>query len=442
MSNQGRRASRAESLRSEDRNIELRQDKDYFTFRELNNDDDDGDQMGGGGEELGYRVNSGGGDSLRSLKSSVQSTSSFEVLEPVGTGEMGRIDQRRLTETIESRLPSTDEKPLDSSTAMTFFVQNGPLITVTKFSDLKGRQITDVIANHIFWLDVDGYNEEILAVLAEIFGIHPLTLDDMLADETREKCEYFEGYIFMCIKVLLFSFEQRATWMSTDNLYLICSTKFVISLHSERLPGILEIRERLNKLVSITITAGWILYAILDNFIDAFVGPVNQLEMECRAIEELVMLLNEDDRNEVIRRIGNARKQVSVAQRLVSSKIEILKMMQIRQSVLQKKLIESEVFLYLEDVKSHLDSMDHLLTSSFETVNRSHSLYLSHLSVVLSYSSNKVGEAAKKFTFIACLFLPLNLVAALWGVNLRVRYVLLVYISFKAPFLNLMIFSD
>jgi len=49
---------------------------------------------------------------------------------------------------------------------------------------------------------------------------------------------------------------------------------FVISFHSERIPGYDGIYKRLDKLSRITLTSSWILYAILDDIIGETLYPL------------------------------------------------------------------------------------------------------------------------------------------------------------------------
>src|SRR5262249_32029026 len=42
-----------------------------------------------------------------------------------------------------------------------------------------------------FWLDITAPSFQDLAILARAFQIHPLTIEDILAPDTREKCEVY-----------------------------------------------------------------------------------------------------------------------------------------------------------------------------------------------------------------------------------------------------------
>ncbi|GMM28066.1 putative Mg(2+) transporter [Martiniozyma asiatica (nom. inval.)] len=49
-----------------------------------------------------------------------------------------------------------------------------------------------------FWLDVLNPTDEEMKVLARTFNIHPLTTEDIIMGETREKVEVFGNYYFVC----------------------------------------------------------------------------------------------------------------------------------------------------------------------------------------------------------------------------------------------------
>ncbi|KAI9216929.1 hypothetical protein BC828DRAFT_392381 [Blastocladiella britannica] len=54
-----------------------------------------------------------------------------------------------------------------------------------------------------FWLDVHRPTPTDLALLARALSIHPLTLEDMMADEeVREKSEVYDHYLFVCLRTV------------------------------------------------------------------------------------------------------------------------------------------------------------------------------------------------------------------------------------------------
>lgn len=80
-----------------------------------------------------------------------------------------------------------------------------------------------------WWLDVTSPTEEEMKMLSEVFSIHPLTAEDILMEETREKIELFKSYYFVCFR----SFEQdqySPTYLEPINMYIIVFREGILSV--------------------------------------------------------------------------------------------------------------------------------------------------------------------------------------------------------------------
>jgi Mg2+ and Co2+ transporter CorA len=70
--------------------------------------------------------------------------------------------------------------------------------------------------------------------MAEVFGIHPLTTEDILLEETREKIELFRNYYLVCFR----SFDQdpySQTYLEPLNMYIIVFREGTLSVRLFRL---------------------------------------------------------------------------------------------------------------------------------------------------------------------------------------------------------------
>ena len=73
-------------------------------------------------------------------------------------------------------------------------------------------------------------NEE-MRVLSKVFGIHPLTTEDILMEETREKIELFQNYYLVSFR----SFDQNPyspTYLEPINFYIIVFREGTLSVHT------------------------------------------------------------------------------------------------------------------------------------------------------------------------------------------------------------------
>ncbi|KAG6885573.1 hypothetical protein C0993_012575 [Termitomyces sp. T159_Od127] len=161
----------------------------------------------------------------------------------------------------------------------------------------------------VWYLDVASPTWEDMRNLGKILHLHPLTLEDILQRDPREKLELFPklGYYFISFRAID-SVSRNRTEMKDRieildgtapdvgiigeaNVYLvvfkegICSFHFTnISEHTDR------IRNRIMLLQEvINMTSDWIAHGILDSIVDSFFPLLEEIEREVAAIEDLVL---------------------------------------------------------------------------------------------------------------------------------------------------------
>jgi len=82
---------------------------------------------------------------------------------------------------------------------------------------------------YTWWLDVLSPTDEEMRMLSKVFGIHPLTTEDILLEETREKIELFRHYYLVCFR----SFDQdpySQTYLEPLNMYIIVFREGTLSV--------------------------------------------------------------------------------------------------------------------------------------------------------------------------------------------------------------------
>ncbi|PJF17781.1 Mg2+, CorA-like/Zinc transporter domain-containing protein [Paramicrosporidium saccamoebae] len=282
-----------------------------------------------------------------------------------------------------------------------------------------------------FWIDIVTPNSDDLSRLASVFGVHPLSIEDVQMADSREKCEIFEHYLFLCIQTC----DQKFLSSTTNNLgrrpsmdgldlnspavlYMLVFQNYVISIHHEPIPHIRRVLRRMYglKTSQLALSSDWVMYSLLDDAVDEFLPQMQNLELEVDTIDELVLFLTHSEQSDMLRRIGRARKRVTHLQRLLKPKIEILKILTTR----CPEFLREHTLIYLRDVNDHVLTDIQNLEQYSETLNRSHSNYLAHISIELNEASNRMNIVMKKLTAAAALVLPLSLVSGIWGMNVAV----------------------
>ena len=232
---------------------------------------------------------------------------------------------------------------------------------------------------------------------------------------TREKCEQYEGYLFLCFRSLSRSRDSE-TFFDGVNVYIILAREFVIVAHEKPVFDLQTVSKRLDKLqrtTGISLTAGWILYAIIDNMIQSFIPYVQAIEMEVDSVDELVLVLSESERADMVRRIWSARKRITALYRLMFAKSDVIRALSKR----SLSLMSADVLLYFRDILDNVIVMNQTIVHGEEILNRSHSNYLVQISIEISLYSNNLSKIMKKLTAAAAIVLPLSLIAGLWGMN-------------------------
>ncbi|KAJ2802115.1 CorA metal ion transporter [Coemansia helicoidea] len=79
-----------------------------------------------------------------------------------------------------------------------------------------------------------------------------------------------------------------------------------------------------------------------------------------------------------------------------------------------------DVTKYLADVHDHLIALTASVHHCERILARAHGNYLARINLELTHASNTTNKLATQMTVLAGIFLPMNLVAGLFGMNVRV----------------------
>lgn len=242
-------------------------------------------------------------------------------------------------------------------------------------------------ARPTFWLDVLSPTKTEMGVLSKTFGIHPLTNEDILMQEAREKVELFRNYYLVNYR----TFEQDMNsedYLLPVNLYVIVFREGVISFHFSMTPHPANVRRRIRNLQDyLRLTSDWISYAIIDDITDAFGPQIQNIEDEVNSIDDDILQLHSGSKEEekirgakkhetrtessdpggdMLRRVGQARKRVMGLYRLLGNKADVIKGFAKRCNEQWEIAPRSEIGLYLGDIQDHILTMTGNL-SHYET---------------------------------------------------------------------------
>ena len=231
-----------------------------------------------------------------------------------------------------------------------------------------------------WWLDVLSPTDAEMKVLSKTFGIHPLTAEDIIMQEAREKVELFRNYYFVNYR----SFEQdmnNEDFLEPVNMYVVVFREGVISFHFSLTPHPANVRRRIRQLKDyLILSSDWISYAIIDDITDVFAPLIQNIEDEVDDIDDAILKLHSPSTDEkpskdnekgteagdgtsgesggdMLRRVGDCRKKVMGLYRLLGNKADVIKGFAKRCNEHWEVAPRSEIGLYLGDIQDHIVTM-------------------------------------------------------------------------------------
>lgn len=230
----------------------------------------------------------------------------------------------------------------------------------------------------VWWLDILSPTEDEMKVLAKAFGIHPLTAEDVMLQEAREKVELFRHYYFVNYR----TFDQdinSENFLEPVNMYVIVFREGVLSFHFSITPHPANVRRRIRQLRDyLILSSDWISYAIIDDITDVFQPLIQNIEDEVDEIDEVILKLHTstdkrlqdekdtrhddnttivDSSGDMLRRVGDCRKRVMSLYRLLGNKADVIKGFAKRCNERWEVAPRSEIGLYLGDIQDHIVTM-------------------------------------------------------------------------------------
>ena len=252
------------------------------------------------------------------------------------------------------------------------------------------------------WIHLQGDPDiEQLQTLAEQFGLHSLSLEDILNTGQRPKVDSFDEQLFIIMSLPVMDGDN----VSTEQISLFVGSHYVISFHRGSSDPFKQIRSRLQKNTNKVRSQGadYLMYTLIDAVIDEGF-PV--LEDFGDLIELLEEELLESPDNETLRKIHELKRELSMLRRMLWPQREVLNIL-IRDT---HPVINSNTFVYLRDCYDHtIQIMD--LIETYRDMSSS------MLDIYLSSVSNRMNEVMKVLTIIATIFIPLTFITSLYGMN-------------------------
>ena len=255
----------------------------------------------------------------------------------------------------------------------------------------------------IRWAHLTGVHDvELVQRLCKQYNIHPLVVEDIVNTEHRPKLEIHQDYIFLVLKT--FNLEGK-DGISIEQISFIVGPSFLLSFQESDDPIFHPIVTRLEKKHGNVRTSGadYLAYSLLDLITDDYYTFTESLSEYVETLEDEVI---ENPTTATLHGIYRLKRIVSIARRNLWPLREIVGRLYRDPS----QLIRSSTNIYMRDLYDHVIQVNDYLEGYREALS-------SMLDTYLSSVSNKMNEVMKVLTVISTVFIPLTLIAGIYGMN-------------------------
>ncbi|MHA2151413.1 MAG: magnesium/cobalt transporter CorA [Candidatus Thorarchaeota archaeon] len=254
------------------------------------------------------------------------------------------------------------------------------------------------------WIHVRGVHDiDIVKTVSDYYKLHPLFIEDIPSVGQRPKFEAMTNSVYIVLRE--YDFQKDAHELHSEQVSIVFGKNFVLSFQESADDIFDQIRVRARRQESRIRSSGadYLAYTILDLLVDKYFVV---LERFGDMIEELEDELIQQATTDMLNRIYKIKRDLLSFRRNIWPLREVVLKMQ-RDT---PTFIEQETNVFLRDLYDHVIRV----TDHVETYRES---ITGMLDIYLSSVNNKMNEVMKVLTVVSTIFIPLTLMASIYGMN-------------------------
>jgi len=246
--------------------------------------------------------------------------------------------------------------------------------------------------------DADAVNDFCLK-----FGIHPLTIEDILHTGQRPKIDHYDDYLFLVINLI--NYDDTIQEMRMEQISFVLGPDYLITFHEKSGDIFNPVLDRIqnNKGRIRKMGVDYLTYSLLDTVVDNFFSVLEKIGEEIEELEE--ELIAEPD-PETLQYIHYLKREMILLRKSVWPLREVISGLQREET----QFLGDTMRMYLKDLYDHTIQV-------LDTVETFRDIISGMIDIYLSSVSNRMNEVMKVLTIFAVIFIPLTFIAGVYGMN-------------------------
>jgi len=256
----------------------------------------------------------------------------------------------------------------------------------------------------ITWINVDDIRDAAtVRSLAALFGLHPLTTEDIGNPAQRPKAENFEHYLFFALKML--TYDDATHSILNENVSVVLGDRWVVSFQEREGDVLAPVRDRIRSGKGRLRSEGadYLAYAIMDSVVDEYFVVLEKLGDHIEEIDEQILAVPDRTHMKELHRL---KREILFLRKAVWPLREEI-------STIEKsgsRLVGDSIKPFLRDLYDHTIEIIDMVETNRDIVSGMHDTFLSAV-------SNRMNEIMKVLTIIGTIFIPLTFIAGVYGMN-------------------------
>ncbi len=256
----------------------------------------------------------------------------------------------------------------------------------------------------ITWIDIIGtQDDDLIQELGQMFSLHPLTIQDIMQSGKRPHHEMYEQYV--SLRMNMITRDENTGEYISEHITFILAEHTLITVQQQEGDLFEGVRERIREHTGRVRRSGadYLVYA-LSNAI--FLHAVTLVEQLGEDIERNDTLLISNGTEEMIQALDSARSTINyLSSQIRPDRDALRELMRI-----ESEHISASTQVYLRDLYD-------TATQTVEALESYRTMVKDQNDTLAARTASKLNEVMKFLTIFSVIFIPLSLMAGIYGTN-------------------------
>ncbi|MCO5987956.1 magnesium/cobalt transporter CorA [Actinoallomurus spadix] len=252
------------------------------------------------------------------------------------------------------------------------------------------------------WVGLHEPDAAELERLSEVFGLHPLAVEDAVHAHQRPKLERYDDVQFVVMKTVGYVERGGTETVRTGEIMIFCGPDFIVTVRHGEHGALAPVRQRLeDNPERLALGPAAVLHAIIDRVVDDYICVGNAVQQDIDEVEENVFSADATNQAE---RIYRLKREVIQLKRAVGPLSGPLR------NLAARRFVPAEIREYFRDVDDHLARVREQVESCDELLTPILQAHLTQVTVTDNHDMRKISAWA------AILAMP-TAITGVYGMN-------------------------